>query len=401
MNAQKILEGIKVVDITQGIAGPYCTKLLAGLGAEVIKVEKPGRGDFMRRIGPFAGNSPKPDSDGLPFLYLNTNKKSVTLELGCVTGQETLKKLVSSADILIESFKPGTMKSWKLGYKTLSKVNPGLVMTSISSFGQDGPYKDYEATELTLYALSGLLYITGDPEREPIKAGTEMAQYVAGQYAFTATMGAFYHKEMTGEGQYIDHSIMECNAASMEFQLSQYLFQNYIPKRIGYANEKGHPQGMFPCKDGWVALCIHTKAGWPGVVKVTGVKELDKPEFATDEGRIQNRDEVDAYLMPWLLEHSEEEVVQSWDDAGLIASKVHSVEDLMSTAQLKERRYFVEIDHPQTGKLKYPRGPFAVNTTEWESACAPLLGEHNEEIFGQRLGYGAEDLRRLREGKVI
>ncbi len=401
MDTHGILEGIKILDLTQGIAGPYCTKLLAGLGAEVIKVEKPDRGDFMRRIGPFAGNIPKPGADGLPFLYLNTNKKSITLELSCVTGQEILKALVASADILLESFMPGTMNSWKMDYGTLAKTNPGLVMTSITNFGQDGPYKNYEATELILYALSGLLYITGDPEREPIKVGTEMAQYVAGQYAFTATMGAFYHKQMTGEGQYIDHSIMECNAGAMEFQLSQYQFQNYIPKRIGYANEKGHPQGMFPCKDGWVALCIHTKAGWPGVVRVTGVKELDKPEFATDEGRIQNRDEVDAYLIPWLLDHTEEDVVQSWDDAGLIASKVHDVNELMDVAQLKERQYFLEIDHPQTGKLKYPRGPFAFTTQKWAAIRAPLLGEHNDEILGQRLGYSAEDLRRLKEGKVI
>ncbi len=402
MTEPGMLEGIRVLDLTQGIAGPYCTKLLAGLGADVVKVEKPKTGDITRMIGPFPNNTPDPRIGGFIFLYLNTNKKSITIDLGTVTGQKLFKGLVSEADIIVESFKPGVMDSFGLGYDTLSALNPGVVMTSISSFGQNGPRKDYEATELTLYAMSGLLYITGEPGQEPIRIGTEMAQYIGGQNAFAATLATFYNKEVTGEGQYVDVAIAECNAGILEYHLSQYVFKDYVPTRIGYANEKGHPHGMFPCKDGWVALHVRTGAGWPAAVKLTGIKELDRPEFASDQGRITHRDEVDAYLMPWLLERTKGDIEVAWNAAGLTASKVHDVGELLQNPHLVERDFFVDIEHPATGILKYPSGPYKVDgKSPWRVQRAPLLGEHNKDVIGQMFHYSDDALLNLAQQGII
>ena len=219
----RALEGIKVLDLTHHIAGPYCTKLLADFGARVTKIERPGSGDPARAMPPFAGDDPHPDKS-LPFLYLNTNKRSVTLDLKSETGRQILRRLADESDLVVENFRPRTMPSLGFTYESLSATNPSLVMVSISNFGQTGPYRDYEATDIVEYALSGLQYIFGDNDREPLKHGFNQAQFKAGTDAASAALIALFHRAMSGKGQWVDISIQECVATGLRDTTSAFAY---------------------------------------------------------------------------------------------------------------------------------------------------------------------------------
>lgn len=393
------LAGFRVLDLTHYIAGPYCTRLLSGLGAEVIKVEKPGEGDGARRVGPFLHDDVHPEKSGL-FLHLNAGKKSITLNLKTSAGKEIFKELAKSADAVIENFEPRVMPSLGLDYPALIQLNQGIVMTSISNFGQTGPYRDYKATELTEYAMSGLMYITGEPEREPLKLGVNMAQYVAGQLALVPTLAALYARETTGVGKHIDVSIMEACAGLLEFQAAQYDYTGWVPKRIGNINEKGHPWGLYPCRDGYVALASRF-GKWPLMAKLMEKPELKDPRFDDSFGRIQHRDEIDAIMLPWLVEHDKEEIYHTAQRLGVVAGWVRDMKDVANSAQLKARDFFVSVEHPATGALVYPGAPYSMSGTPFQTGRAPFLGEHNEEIYLSYLGYDKQELVRLRGQGII
>lgn len=253
MPAEQALSGMKVIDLTHYIAGPFCTKLLSDLGADVIKVEKPGEGDMARRMGPFPGDIPDPEKSGL-FLHLNTSKKGITLDLKSKTGVEIFKKLVSEADLLVENFRPGVMDRLGLDYRTLKGVNPRLVMASISNFGQTGPYRDCEATEITLQALSGVMNRLGDPDKEPLKHALNAYQYFAGECASLVSIAAMIKSATTGEGDHIDISILETIIGDVDNRVYEY---DYSGSRGGRTTAKNYPVylwGGFPAKDGFVAI---------------------------------------------------------------------------------------------------------------------------------------------------
>jgi crotonobetainyl-CoA:carnitine CoA-transferase CaiB-like acyl-CoA transferase len=235
------LQGVKVIDLTHHIAGPYCTKLLADFGADVIKVERPDGGDSARRLGPFPENIPHPEKSGL-FLYLNTNKRGITLNLKDHKGRAALLDLVREADILVESFSPRVMPSLGLAYQTLTQINPSLVMTSISSFGQTGRYRDYRASELALYALGGMAYITGEYHREPVKHGYNQAQYLGGMAAASGTVAALLQRWRAGGGQQVDVSIMECVTSTLFSSVLDYTYAGMVNRRQPGPDQGGlHP----------------------------------------------------------------------------------------------------------------------------------------------------------------
>jgi len=396
------LEGYKVVDLSWHIAGPYCTKLLAELGAEVIKIEKTGGGDPARMMPPFFNDDVHPEKS-LLFLYLNTGKKSTTLNLKTEKGKDLLKSLIRDADILVESFSPGVMTDLGLDYAVLEKINPGLIMTSISNFGQTGPYRGYKASDITEMAIGGLMHMTGEPDREPLTYGGWQAQYQGGMNGFAATMCALTHRDIvseTGEGQHIDISIMESIAQILEnFDLAHQVTGG-LYERSGRLWANAPAWGIYPCEDGYVGLVSGPVRRWLQVSVM-----MEEPELADLKYVAQRRelaDEIDALMYPWLFEHTKDEIYHKGQsmDPKVPTSPVRTPEDLINSPQFKARKFFVEIDHPVVGKGMYPGAPAKLQETPMKISRAPLLGEHNEEIFG-RLNLSPSELTRLKNDGII
>ena len=394
------LSGVKVLDLTHYVAGPFCTKLLADYGAEVLKIERPGHGDEARRMAPFLGDEPDPEKSGL-FLFLNTNKRSITLNLKTEMGVRIFEELVKEADVLVENFSPRVMPSLGLDYHSLENVNPSLVMTSISNFGQTGPYRDYKATEIVNIAMSGHMSMLGECERPPVKSAGSQAQFHAGLTGAIATLPALLYAKMAGTGQHVDVSIMEAEMNMIEIRVMYYPYSGEIVhrtgSRIGY-----YPWGVYQCSDGYVAVSVH-QVQWKRAGPWIGRPELSEdPRYSLPPQRLEHMEELERIFLPWFLERTKSEIVSSGQVAGIPVAAVCDPKDMLEDPQYKAREFFVEIDHPKTGKLTYPGAPFRMSKTPWQVARhAPLLGEHNEEVYCGQLGYSRQELIRLREGGII
>lgn len=404
--ADQALSGVKVLDLTHHIAGPYGTKLLADYGADVIKVEKPVVGDIAHRMGPFFKDDPHPEKSGL-FLHLNTNKKSITLNLKSETGTKIFKDLVKQADVVMENFEPRVMPSLGLSYEELAKINPRLVMTSLSNFGQSGLYRDFKASELILYGMGGAMYMCGLPEREPQKLAGTFLLYQAGIAAANATVAALFVSELQEEGQHIDIAITEAIASGVDrlhTNLIAYAFNREIQERFTIVSSYPPGTGPFPCKDGYVDLVLMAMRYLDRTRDLLGHPEfLEDPKWEdpTMSSNPELREEFNAFYLGWLADKTRREVVELADKNGILCAPLNTTEDLFSDPHFLERETFVEIDHPLTGPLKYASRPFRMSETPWQlRRPAPLLGEHNEEIYGA-LGYSKEDLVQLREQGVI
>ncbi len=402
--SQQALAGYRVLDLGQYIAGPFCTKLLAGLGAEVIKVERPD-GDPARRVGPFVKDDPNPEK-GLLYLYLNTGKKGITLNLKSDTGKKVFKDLVKDADVLVENFRPGVMADLGLDYETLEKINPGLIMTSISSFGQTGPYRDFKASDLTLMSMGGLVHMCGDVSREPITYGGSQAQYQGGTNAFTAIMIALFYKNKSGEGQYIDISMLECIASILEQFDHSFWTSGGVYERSGPRWANISPWGIYHCKDGYIGLVRSASiARWWQFAEMMGKPELKDFKYVAMPSDPRERtllmDEIDATMYDWLMDHTVDEIYREGQSRGIPCAPVRNIKDLYEWCQMVERGFFVEIDHPVAGKALYPGAMMKMTGTPMETGRAPLLGEHNDEVYYKRLGYSKEDMAKMKENGVI
>ena len=393
------LSSLRILDLSLDIAGPTCVGMMAGLGAEVIKVEPP-EGDPSRRAGPFFQDDPHPEKSGL-FLYVNQGKKSITLNLETETGREILRRLAPQVDVVVESYAPGYLAGLGLGYPEMERLNPRVVMTSVTPFGQDGPYRDWKADELVIYALSGHLYQFGDPDREPLKPGGSVALYFAGLAAFAATMTALYARRLTGEGQHVDLSILEAVASMMEPPLAEW-HGGIVTKRNGNGG-RGAASGQYQCLDGFVQVSttVGNEASFQRFPELMEIPELADTKFATVDGRTQHREEADSLIKPWLAARPKFEIYQKAQALRLPFGFACTTEDLVNSPQFQARDWFATVDHPSTGSLKYPGAPYKMSKTPWEPRRAPLLGEHNEEIYCDRLGFSKEDLARLRAYKTI
>ena len=425
------MDGVRVLDLTHHISGPYCTRMLATLGAEVIKVERPETGDPIRLIRP-AGDSLTPsrlaqgEGKGWPqagvrasvspwFLYLNSSKKSLTLDLKSNQGQEIVKKLAANAQIVVENFAPGTMESLGLGYSELSQVNPALVMTSISNYGQTGPHRDWKALEINLYAAGGLMNITGEDDRPPLKEGAPLAQLGAGQNAFVATMAALMYAEEMGQGQQIDLSIAEYATNILENALMQYSYSGVEYSRVGNRGYGRAAWGIYPCRDGHVGIISGPDTNWPEIANIMEREELADPRFVSRQGRLENADEIDALMLPWLLDNDKVDIFKAGQEHGLGFAYVATMQDILEMEQLTARGYFVELDHPSTGPLRYPGPPINLGDSSspitkggtegghdgWVYRPAPLLGEHTQQVLEDWLGYDEREVRLLRDQGVV
>jgi CoA:oxalate CoA-transferase len=383
------LGDIRVLELSEDVAGPFCTKLLAGLGAEVIKVERPGSGDVSRRAGPFPHEIPHPEQSAT-FLYLNTGKKSITLDITSPTGAAILRRLVQECDILVEDFPPDFLQQRGLGYADLERLNPRLIVTSITPFGQTGTYRHYKGAEIVAQAVGALMYTIGLPDREPLKIGGNTALYTTGMSAFSATMLALYVRDCEGYGQHVDVSAMETMTvaqihSSLHHQLGQTPTRRESP--------------LVRAQDGWVSPGLERGVRadtWPRVCELIGRPELaDDPKFSTPEVRREHQQELLSILSEWAATRPKEEIYHTLQKLQSVAGYVATVADLFASGQLQARAFFQSLHHPDTGDVLYPGAAFTLQGEAWKHARAPRLGEHNIEVYIERLGYTREELLHL------
>lgn len=394
------LEGVSVLDLTHCIAGPYCTRLLAGFGADVLKVEPPG-GERGRRMAPFFRDEPGPDTS-LPFAYLNSGKRSLTLNLKSEEGRDILWPLLSETDILVENFAPRVMPSLGLDYPALKEIAPHLVMVSISNFGQAGPYRDYKASDIVEYAMGGLMYIFGAYDREPLKHAFNQAQFKAGTDAASAALMALYHQRMTGQGQHVDVSIQEAVASGLRDVVNNYTYTGAIRRR--QPNHSGDMQRIRATGDGFLLPNPGLGSGlnWDSYVEFLGLPELDDDRFRTPSARLVNAEELGRILDEYFIRQGKYEMFYGSHERRFIFGIIQSPEEVLNDPQFAHRGYFEEVTHPEMGNLKFPGAPFIMESTPWQTGgAAPSAGQDNAEVLGGRLGLSAFQLGKLRAQGIV
>lgn len=410
MDSSFSLDEIRIIDITD-LSGAYCTKVLADLGADVVRIEPLG-GSEVRRIGPFYRDTIHPEKSLLHF-YLNTNKRSVTLNLVTEDGKEIFKCLAREAAAIVETFPPGYLESLGLGYKSLSELNSGLVFTSITPFGQNDPYKEFKGSDIICWAMGGLMYLGGFPDRPPVQGYEYMAYKTGSLHAAAATLIGLYYREITGIGQYVDVSIQECIAQAMENAPQYYDLQKVIRRRVGNRQlEAG--AGIYPCRDGFVYMVVALRGAlirWEELVVwlmeegVPRAEELKDPKWQNKEWRkTEEAMETFQEIFTNLTKHYNKlELYEKAQARGISLCPVNTIRDLFENPQLKSRRFFVEVNHPELADtLIYPGGPYVFEKIPWQiRRRAPLIGEHNMEIYHDELGISKEDLLALKSAGVI
>lgn len=401
--SDRALSHLKVVELCSSIAGAYCAKLLADLGAEVIKVEPPGAGDDARRRGPFPDDRPHPEKSGL-FLYLNTHKLGVTLDAKTGTGRLILRQLIEHGDVFVEDNPPDVARGIGLEYEELKGTNSRLVMTSLTPFGHTGPYRDYKAYALNSFHAGGEGYLlptmSTDLSREPVKSGGLQADCICGLSAASATLAATYRMRATGRGQHIDVSKQDVLMTMVLLEIAMYA-------NMGYVRSRQRRPLLMPlpmkCRDGYVMISALTDREWNDLLKFLGNPEWSKDErFALWLNRHFLGDEITPHVEEFVAQHEKEELFHRLQADALAAAPVNSAEDLVNSAQTEARGFFQEVDHAEAGRLKYPAGPYKFSRTPCRAQrAAPLLGQHNELVYCGRMGYDKDDLVKLREAGVI
>lgn len=401
--AERALEGVRILECGHLVSAAYATKLMADMGAEVIKIEDPGRGDLARQRGPYPGNTPHPEKSGL-FLYLNTNKQGVTLDLRQAAGQDIFHRLLKNADALIHNYHPTAMASRGLDYATLEKVNPRLVMTSIAPFGLSGPHKDYQATDLTLWSAGGIAWLNGGgpgtDDMPPLKAFGQQAGFQAGVNAGIATLGALFSRLSTGEGQHVEVSVQECLLSILELTFEFYPYMGVIASRLG--QKPIQPLDFLECRDGWIFLCCVEEHQWKNFLDLMGNPEWAGEEIFADRiRRGANWDALKPLLQEWIQDQSVMELYDKAQARRVPIAPVSTMGDLFANEHLKARGFFATITHPATGPLQYPGALYKFSESLWEiRRPAPLLGQHNDEVYGL-LGLSRTEIEQLKSQGTI
>ena len=399
---QVALDNVRVLELTDGIAGPYCAKMLADFGAEVISIDHPV---------PIAQPYPEINEAERKArqLHLNTNRKSLTLDLELERGRDVLLDLALHCDIIVESMRPGMVEGLGIGYEKLSQSRPDIVMTSVTPFGQDGPYNHWNYTELTLFAMTGAMHREGLPNRYPLKYGGEIAQYFAGTTAAAATMGALAGVALTGIGDWIDISILEAMAGHPH-QIGRrapfaYSGENDLriePRTSAAGGREPYAVGTFRCKDGYVSFLPLGPRMWPNIAQMIGQPELrEDPRFLSTEDRSENRLELEVIFQDWLDQHTRMEVFDAAQKAGIPGGPVLEALEAADNEHFRERDYFQVIEHPEHGTHSYTGLPFRLSEAPISPPSpAPLLGQHSREVLTGLLNMSEQELESLVESGV-
>ena len=399
---RQALHDLNVVELSRDIPGAWCARMLADCGAHVTTVEPPA-GNSLRRRGPFPGDVPNPEASGV-YLAANLGKRGVTLNVDTNRGRELFLDLVREADVLVEDHTPRVMEERGLDHDHLKEINPRLIVTSITPFGSTGPWRDYNATHLTTAAACGLAMGLGHPDREPLTMPFDLVAYQAGAAGYSATMLALVARESSGVGEHVDVSATDTIATLYSIAITTLLYRGITLLRNGNHGSFLYPDVFLPCKDGYIGLVCNQIAQWIRFLELMGT-----PKW-TEERRYRDRramtesypDEVDDLLIAWLKEHTREELFQMCVERDVPLTPAYTVKELLDLPHLQERGFWVPVDHPQAGTLKFTGPNFEMTGTPLSvKGRAPQLGEHNVEILGESLGVANEELERLRTVGVV
>jgi formyl-CoA transferase len=405
----KALGHIRVLDLSRVLAGPWCSQNLADLGADVIKIERPGSGDDTRAWGPpyakdAAGND---TSEAAYYLSANRGKRSVTVDIASAEGQALVRELARHSDVVLENFKVGHLKRYGLDYASLKAVKPDLVYCSITGFGQDGPYAHRAGYDFLIQGMGGLMSVTGErdelPGGGPQKAGVALTDLMTGMYATIAVLAALTHRDRTGEGQYIDMALLDTQVAMLANVGSNYLNSGKPPKRWGNAHANIVPYQTFACSDGHIIVAAGNDGQFQKFVEAGGRPDLaSDPRFATNPLRVQNRDVLVPLLADMVATRRRDEWIAMLEEVGVPCGPINDVGEVFANEQVRAREMAVELPHPSAGKVTLVRSPMKMSATPATSAKAPpLLGEHTDEVLRDVLGKNGDEIAALRGKGVV
>ncbi len=395
------LTGLRILDLADEKAS-FCSKLLADMGAGVIKVERPG-GDTSRQIGPFWGGTASPEKS-LSFWYNNTGKLGITLNLESTEGQRIFRTLAQRTDVVVETFPPGYLDKLGLGYETLSEVNPGLIMASVTGFGQNGPYKEYQSCDIVASALGGQMYVCGAPDTPPLKPYGQQAYYLASLFAAIGIVLAFRQRKHHGRGQHIDISLQEAVAASLEHVMVRYFSDGVVSRRQG-SRHWNNSFCLLSCKDGHIVLSPLME--WETLVELLDSEgmaaDLKEDKWRSEEYRFQHLDHILQVLQRWTSRHTTAELFELGQLMRFPWAPVASAAEVVNSPQLEARNFFVPVAHPEANaSFTYPGAPYKFSRSPWNiERRAPLIGEHNSQIYQKELGFSQEKLDELASRNVI
>ncbi|HEX6990039.1 MAG TPA: CoA transferase [Bacillota bacterium] len=396
------LAGLKVLDLTRVLAGPYCTMVLADLGAEVVKIEHPDGGDHARRNGPFFEG---PDGTRLSsyFASLNRGKRSITLNLQDPRGKDLFLRMVARADAVVENFKAGTMRRLGLGYDTLAQVNPRIIYAACSGFGQESPYADRPAYDVIVQAMAGTMSINGTPESGPTRVGFSVADIAAGLFTALAILAALHERERSGRGQWIDVAMMDCQAALLENAFARYFASGQVPEPIGSRHPVRTPFQTFNTRDGQLAVAVGTERQWQALCRVLGREDLiADPRFAANADRTRNHAQLESIL----AEIFAGDTAAVWEvrllAAGVPAGQVRRIDQVAADPHLSQRRVLIDVPHAGVGPVRLVGHPVRYGrSAAGPAGPAPALGDHTEEVLRSWVGAGADEVAELRAQGVV
>lgn len=387
------LSGVRVLDLTRVLAGPACTMMLADMGAEVIKIEVPGKGDDSRAFSPFQ------NGESAYFINMNRNKKGVTLNMKSEEGKNIFREMLKKADIVVENYRPGVMERLGFGYEDIKKINPGIVYGAVSGYGHTGPYSQRPGYDAIGQATSGLMSTTGWEETGPTRIGTPMADYLAGLSAAVAILGALHYKEKTGIGQKVDIALMDSGIASMQVIQTYYLVEGRLPSRIGNRYESNYPTDGYPTMDGNIMVSAANDKLWRKMAAAIGREDLaDNEKTHSNKERLMNWPYIREEILKWTTTRTTAEAVEILVEAGVPAASINDISQVVADPQTKNREMFVDIEHPVAGKMTMTGSQLKLSETPVQyRKVAPALGEDNEEVYGELLGLTPGDIQRLKE----
>jgi crotonobetainyl-CoA:carnitine CoA-transferase CaiB-like acyl-CoA transferase len=405
----KALGHVRVLDLSRVLAGPWCSQNLADLGADVIKIERPGSGDDTRAWGPpYAKDASGADTtEAAYYLAANRGKRSVTVDISTPEGQQIIRELAKHADVVLENYKVGQLKRYGLDYESLKAVKPDLVYCSVTGFGQDGPYAHRAGYDFLIQGMGGLMSVTGErddlPGGGPQKAGVALCDLMTGMYATIAILAALTHRDRTGEGQYIDMALLDVQVAMLANMGSNYLHSGKAPKRWGNAHPNIVPYQTFACPDGYIIVATGNDGQYVKFVEAGGRPELaSDPRFITNPLRVQNRDVLVPILAGMVLTKTRDEWIAQLEAVGVPCGPINDIGDVYRNEQVQAREMVVSVPHPTAGSMKLVRSPMRLSATPPDASTAPpTLGQHTDSVLRDLLGHSDADIAALRTRGVL